>query len=82
MKEIREVKTVILRSIGVSLFLICLTFSAFAADGEMGTGSVSINSVPPNTANIIEIETDDTTTVETENDFLGWIAAIFADVLS
>jgi hypothetical protein len=74
---------VILRSIGISLFLICLTFSAFAAEGEMGTGSVSVNSVPPNTANIIEIEIDGTTTtVETENDFLGWIAAIFADVLS
>ena len=70
------------RSIGVSLFLICLTFSAFA-DGEMGTGSKSGGGFAPDTTTRTETETDDSTTVkETKNDFLGWIAAIFADVLS
>jgi len=76
-------KTAILRSIGVSLFLICLSFSAFA-DGEMGTGSNSKSGCGlADTTGKIEIKTDNTTTVkQTESDFLGWITRIFADILS
>lgn len=74
-------KSILFRGIGVSLFLICLTFSAFA-DGEMGTGSKTGGSgFAPDTTT--RIETDDSTRIkQTENDFLGWLAAIFADVLS
>lgn len=72
-------KTAILRSIGVSLFLICLSFSAFA-DGEMGTGSKSGGRFAADTAG--KIKTDDTMTIKkTESDFLGWITGIFADIL-
>lgn len=77
-------KTAILRSIGISLFLICLSFSAFA-DGEMGTGSKtkSGGGFAADTVDKIEIKTDDiTTNKQAESDFLGWITAIFADILS
>lgn len=77
-------KSILFRSIGISLFLLCLTFSAFA-DGEMGTGSLSDSGnkggIKPDTT--IELTTKtDTTKTATETDFLGWIAQIFADVLS
>lgn len=75
-------KSILFRGIGVSLFLICLTFSAFA-EGEMGTGSKSGGGFAPDTTTRIETKTDDSTELkQTENDFLGWLAAIFADVLS
>ena len=77
-------KTAILRSIGISLFLICLSFSVFA-DGEMGTGSISKSGCgfAADTTSKSETKTDDTTTIkQMENDFLGWITGIFADILS
>ena len=77
-------KSILFRSIGISLFLLCLTFATFA-DGEMGTGSKSDNSggLANNTTIKINTKTDDSTTIkEAENDFFGWIAEIFADVLS
>lgn len=76
-------KSILFRGIGVSLFLICLTFSAFA-DGEMGTGSkTGGGGFAPDTTTRIETETDNSTAIkQTEDDFLGWLAAIFADVLS
>ena len=72
-------KSILFRSIGVSLFLLCLTFSSFA-DGEMGAGSKTGNGggLAPDTT----IQIEDKTDKETESDFLGWIAEIFADVLS
>lgn len=75
-------KSILFRSIGVSLFLVCLIFSAFADDGEMGTGSRTDNGggLAPTTTEI-NTKTDDSTTVS-ETDFFGWIAKLFADVLS
>jgi hypothetical protein len=75
-------KSILFRSIGVSLFLVCLTFSTFADDGEMGTGSKTGNGggLAPTTIQI-NTKTDDSTKVS-ETDFFGWIAKIFADVLS
>lgn len=76
-------KSILFRSIGISLFLLCLTFSTFA-DGEMGTGSLSDNSsksvIKTDTTIELTTKTDMTKTV-TETDFFGWLAGIFADVL-
>ncbi len=74
-------KSILFRSIGVSLFLVCLTFSIFA-DGEMGTGSKTGNGggLAPTTIQI-NTKTDDSTKIN-ETDFFGWIAGIFADILS
>lgn len=78
-------KSILFRSIGVSLFLLCLTFSSFA-DGEMGAGSKSGNSnggLAPNTTIQINTKTDVSTTVkQIETDFFGFVAKIFSDVLS
>ena len=79
-------KSILFRSIGASLFLLCLTFAAFA-DGEMGAGSKTDNGngsgLAPNTTIQTTGKVDKSTTAkETENDFLGWIAGIFADILS
>ena len=74
-------KTILFRSIGMSLFLLCLTFATFA-EGEMGTGSKAGNSGGL-TSNTTITKTDDSmTTKEAENNFFGWLAGIFADVLS
>ncbi len=76
-------KSILFRSIGISLFLLCLTFSTFA-DGEMGTGSLSDNGnkggIKTDTTIELTTKTDTTKTV-TETDFFGWLAGIFADVL-
>ena len=75
-------KSILFRSIGVSLFLVCLTFSTFADDGEMGTGSKTGNGggLAPTTIQI-DTKADDSTKIN-ETDFFGWITKIFADVLS
>lgn len=74
-------KTILFRSIGMSLFLLCLTFAAFA-EGEMGTGSIADNRSGL-TNNTTITKTDDAmTTKEAEHSFFGWLAEIFADVLS
>lgn len=76
-------KSILFRSIGVSLFLLCLAFSIFADDGEMGTGSKTDNGggLAPDTTIQINTKADDSTTIN-ETDFLGWISKIFADILS
>jgi len=81
-------KSILFRSIGVSLFVLCLAFSAFA-DGEMGTGSRSgsggsdSGGLAPNTTIQVNTKTDETTTVkETYDDFFDWVLKVLADVLS
>ncbi len=78
-------KSIILRSLGVSLFLLCLTFSSFA-DGEMTTGSKSGNgdnggSTPLTTNQTVTENNDSTSENATKTDFLEWIAGIFADIV-
>jgi hypothetical protein len=76
-------KSILFRSIGVSLFVLCLAFSAFA-DGEMGTGSRSgsggsdSGGLAPNTTIQVNTKTDDTT----YDDFFDWVLKVLADVLS
>lgn len=78
----KRMKSILFRSIGVSLFLVCLTFSTFADEGEMGTGSKTGNGggLAPTTVEI-NTKTDDSTKVS-EMDFFGWLAEFFTDVLS
>lgn len=75
-------KSILFRSIGVSLFLLCLTLSGFA-DGEMGAGSKTGNGgglAPDTTIQINPKTVDEVNTDET--DFFGWLAKFFTDVLS
>lgn len=77
-------KSILFRSIGASLFLLCLTFSTFA-DGEMGTGSKSDSGngggFAPDTTIQSTTKTDNTKNTA-ETDFFGWITKLLADVLS
>lgn len=74
-------KTILFRSISVSLFLLCLTFSSFA-EGEMGTGSLMDNGeLKQHTTIQTKQKNDDSTTI-TERNFFGWITDFFTGVLS
>ena len=73
-------KSILFRSIGVSLFSLILTFSIFA-EGEMTTGSKTGNGngFAPNAATELNIKTDDKMDVkEVETNFLSWIAELLA----
>lgn len=73
-------KSMLFRSIGVSLFSLFLSFSIFA-EGEMTTGSKTDNGngLAPDTTTELNIKNDDKMTVkEVETNFLSWIAEFFA----
>ncbi len=73
-------KSILFRSIGVSLFLLCLTLSGFA-DGEMGAGSRTGGGLAPDTTIQVNPKTDDAVNTS-ETDFFGWLTRFFTDVLS
>lgn len=78
-------KSILFRSIGVSLFVLTLSLFAFA-DGEMGAGSKTGTGggLAPITTN--EGKTDSNTGSDSNEDssldFFSWIEQVFADVLN
>ncbi len=78
-------KSLLFRSIGVSLFVLCLSLFAFA-DGDMGTGSLT-NPTDGESSNQTTEITTDSNAVSNSNenstrDFFNWIENIFTDVLN
>ena len=78
-------KSILFRSIGVSLFVLSLSLFAFA-DGDMGAGSKtspSGGSAPISTSEITtDLNIDSNSNQDSTLDFFGWIEQIFADVLN
>jgi len=78
-------KSILFRSIGVSLFVLSLSVFAFA-DGDMGAGSktgTGGGSTPIITDEITTaINTDSNSNGDSTLDFFGWFEKIFTDVLN
>jgi len=78
-------KSILFRSIGVSLFVLSLSVFAFA-DGDMGAGSKTCTgggSAPISTTEITtDLNIDSNSNEDSTSDFFGWFEKIFTDVLN
>lgn len=76
-----EMKSILFRSIGVSIFLLSLTLFAFA-DGDMGAGSKTDQPPGGGNAPTINNEIKLDSSRDTNLDYLGWFVSFFSDYLS
>ena len=79
-------KSILFRSIGVSLFVLTLSLFAFADEGDMTTGSktgTGGGSAPISTSEgKTDSNVDSNSNEDSALDFLSWIEQVFADVLN